>query len=79
MPRAKPIHERPIHERVKAHVDAEGWSPVDLARETGWSYQRARRILEGSTKLDAVDMETLSRALKKPVAALYVDPEARAS
>jgi transcriptional regulator with XRE-family HTH domain len=71
------MERRPIHERVKDHVERAGLSHAELAKLTGWDEQRVYRVLAGKTRLTAVDMELLARILDKPVASLY--REARAS
>lgn len=70
---------RPVHERVHDHVQREGISYSELAKKTGWTYQRVYRVLAGKTDLTAEDMELLASILEKPVAFLYRDPEAKAS
>jgi transcriptional regulator with XRE-family HTH domain len=71
--------QRPIHERVHDHVKAAGLTYAQLAAQTGWSEQRVYRVLSGRTDLSAEDMELLARILKKTVAELYGDCEAKAS
>ena len=70
---------RPIHDRVRVHVERAGLTHSQLAEKTGWDEQRVYRVLHGKTRLTAADMELLAGVLEKPVASLYRDPEARAS
>ncbi len=62
---------RPIHERVKDHVDESGHSVAELAALTKWSERRVSRLLTGITEFSAGDMEVLARVLGKSVIALY--------
>lgn len=69
------IQSRPLYERVKGHVERSGLGQAQIAHEAGWSEKRLQRLLNGDTNLLAVDMETLARVLRKPVAELYKDPK----
>ncbi len=69
MPRQKPLHVR-----VREHVEAEGWTPMDLAKRVGWHRLRAQRVLSGATKLLATDMEAIAAALNKPVGEIFESP-----
>lgn len=67
---------RPLHERVRSHIEHAGLTITDLARLTGWHELRAGRLLRNKTRLLAEDMETLARVLNKSVGALYRDAKA---
>lgn len=70
---------RPIHERVKDHVDDAGLTYSQIAEETrlrlgaaeAWSEQKVYRLLTGKTELSAADIELLASILGKTVIALY--------
>lgn len=62
---------RPIHERVKDHVDDAGLGYAELAEKTGWSEQKVYRLLHGKTHFRADDIEKLAQILGKSVIALY--------
>lgn len=64
---------RPIHERVRTHVERAGITITELARLTGWHELRAGRVLRGTTRLLATDMETLADVLGRSIASLYRD------
>lgn len=70
-------HQRPLHERVSAHVAAAGFDYETIAKKTGWSEQRVYRLLTGRTELSGSDIERLAEILGKPAGSLY--REARAS
>jgi transcriptional regulator with XRE-family HTH domain len=70
---------RPIHERVHDHVKDAGFTHAQISEMTGWSLQKVYRLLSGKTELTAAAMEKLAVILKRPVASLYRDPEAKAS
>lgn len=70
---------KPIHARVRDHVDAAGLTIADIARRTKWNEMRVWRLLTGRTELGAEDMEVLAKVLEKPVADLYRGIAARAS
>lgn len=71
--------QKPIHERVQAHVDDAGLSNADLAKKTGWHELRVWRLLTGRTEISAEDMEVFAKVLGKPVADLYKAVDRHAS
>lgn len=71
--------QRPVHERVKAHIASAELTHADLAKKTGWSEQRVYRVLNGKTDLSAEDIELIARILRKPVGDLYRAPVGKAS
>jgi transcriptional regulator with XRE-family HTH domain len=68
------VKTKPIYVRVSEHVEAEGWTAVDLAKRVGWHPMKAQRVLRGATSLLAEDMELIAKVLKKPVAELFSSP-----
>lgn len=66
--------KRPIHERVRARVELAGLSAADIASQSEWSEQRVQRLLRGSTRILAEDMEIFARILRENISDLYSDP-----
>lgn len=62
---------KPIYERLREHVADVGLTITQIAGKTGWKYLRVMRLLNGTTKLSADDMEVFERVLKRPVGRLY--------
>jgi hypothetical protein len=65
------VENRPLHERVRDHLDHSGLDFVQLAEAMGWSERKAKRKVLGQTRWLAEDIEILADVLEKPIAALY--------